>query len=115
MDKALSIGSAIVIALAMLAVVWFVSGGDDLFHPRARSLEGGLARLGGPLGFWGGLGMVLAVGGAVYGLHELCNLWAGRAYVTHLKSQGLDRTAIAARVDALPVSGGLRRRMMKSA
>ena len=110
MDKALSITMAILMVLCFLALVWLASGGFGI-HAPTRSLGQGITQFGGPLGFWGGLGLMAAVGMAVYGLHELCNLWAGRTYVRHLMGKGLAPDAIAAKVDVLPLSRGLKKRM----
>jgi hypothetical protein len=55
--------------------------------------------------------LVVAVGISIYGLHELCNLWAGRALVRALRRRGHSAESIAARIDALPISRDLKAKM----
>jgi hypothetical protein len=94
--------------------VWFLSAGLTL-DPADKSLAKGLALYGGPLGFWGGVALVAAVAVAIYGLHELCNYWVGFAYVKVLHGQGCTGEHLDARIDRLPLSRGLKRRMKAAA
>ncbi|MBE3070036.1 MAG: hypothetical protein IMZ66_07350 [Planctomycetes bacterium] len=114
MDKALSIGSAVILALCVLYFVWFFSAGLTL-DTRDKSLAVGLVAFGGPLGFWGGVGLVAAMGVAIYGLHELCNYWVGFAYVKLLQGQGHAGEELQGRIDRLPVSRGLKKRLKAAA
>jgi len=114
MDKALSIGAAIILTLCLLYFLWFLSAGLTL-DPADKSLAKGLTLFGGPLGFWGGVALVAAVAAAIFGLHELCNYWVGFAYVKVLQGQGCTGERLEARIDRLPLSRGLKRRMKAAA
>ena len=114
MDKVLSIGSAVILSLCVLCFVWLFSAGLTL-DAHDRSLARGLAAFGGPLGFWGGLGLVAAMGAAIYGLHELCNYWVGFAYVKLLRGQGHAGEELQGRIERLPVSRGLKKRLKAAA
>ncbi len=114
MDKAVSIGAAIIVALCLLCFVWLFSTGLTL-DPADKSLAKGLALYGGPLGFWGGVALVAAVAVAIYGLHQLCNYWIGVAYVKVLQGQGCTGESLDARIDRLPLSRGLKKRMKAAA
>ena len=115
MDKALSIGSAVVLASLMLFAAWLFSGGPEWTDGRQQPLAEVLRQLGGPLGFWGGALLVAAMAVSVYGLHELGNLWAGRAFIRALRRRGVPPESMAARIDALPVSRGLKLKMKAEA
>jgi hypothetical protein len=124
MDKAFSIGQAIVLVALFLFIAWLFSGGFGLGllgqgwgaeRPAERSLSAALEMLGGPLGRWGGVGLLAAVGLACYGLQEILNYWFGLAILKAMKSRGLAPDAIAARIDAVPISKGLKRRLKRAA
>jgi hypothetical protein len=124
MDKAFSIGQAIVLAALFLFIAWLFSGGFGLGllgqgwgaeRPAERSLSAALEMLGGPLGLWGGVGLLAVLGLACYGLQEILNYWFGLAILKAMKSRGLAPDAIAARIDAVPISKGLKRRLKRAA
>jgi hypothetical protein len=124
MDKAFSIGQAIVIAALLLFIAWLFSGGSGLNllgpawgseQPAERSLSAALEMLGRPLGTWGGVGLLMAVGLACYGLQELLNYWFGLVILKTLRNRGLPPETIAARIDSVPISKGLKRRLKRAA
>ena len=124
MDKAFSIGQAIVLVALFLFIAWLFSGGVGLGllgqgwgaeRPAERSLSAALEMLGGPLGLWGGIGLLAVLGLACYGLQEILNYWFGLAIVKALKSRGHPPEGIAARIDAVPISKGLKRRLKRAA
>jgi len=124
MDKAFSIGQAIILVALFLFIAWLFSGGVGLGllgqgwgseRPAERSLSAALEILGGPLGPWGGVGLLVVLGLACYGLQEILNYWFGLALVKALKSQGLPPESIADRIDAVPISKGLKRRLKRAA
>lgn len=117
MDKVLSLGCAILLPLVMVLIAYICSGGRglDLVHspPGAppRSLRGAMELLGGRFGTWGGVGLVVATAAAVYGIHEIFNYWMGLAVIKGLEASGHAPPAIAARIEKLPLSRGLKRRL----
>jgi hypothetical protein len=113
-DKALSIGSAILMAGLIVFAAWLFSGGFP-FDRTERSLAHGLAAFGGPLGLWGGIGLVVVVGVAMYALHELCNYWIGLSFVRGFQKQRYSADAICARIDTIPISRGLKERLKAAA
>ena len=124
MDKAFSIGQAIVLVALVLFIAWLFSGGVGLNllgpawgseRPAERSVSAALEMLGGPLGPWGGVGLLAVLGLACYGLQEILNYWFGLAIVKTLKSRGHPPEGIAARIDAVPISKGLKRRLKRAA
>jgi hypothetical protein len=124
MDKAFSIGQAIILVALLLFIAWLFSGGVSLSllgqgwgaeRLAERSLSAALEMLGGPLGWWGGIGLLAVLGLTCYGLQEILNYWFGLAIVKALKSQGHPPEGIAARIDAVPISKGLKRRLKRSA
>lgn len=124
MDKAFSIGQAIILAALLLFIAWLASGGAGLNllepswgseRPDERSVSAALEMLGGPLGQWGGVGLLVILGMAFYGLQELLNYWFGLALLKALRTRGLPPEAIAARIDGVPISKGLKRRLKRAA
>jgi hypothetical protein len=109
MDKALSIVTALAFGFMMILLVWLLSShSPDLAQ---KSLATGLTAMGGPTGFWGGCLLVAAVVLAMYGLHELVNLWMGRSIIEYLRERGRSDARIAAQLDTMPISRGLKRRL----
>ena len=124
MDKAFSIGQAIILVALLLFIAWLFSGGGglnllgpawDSERPAERSVSAALEMFGGPLGAWGGIGLLAVLGLACYGLQEILNYWFGLALLKSLRNSGLPPEAIAARIDAVPISKGLKRRLKRSA
>jgi hypothetical protein len=111
MDKLLSIAAAIVMVLYVLALTWLFSNGLLLYEPGPKSLTAGLRGLGGALGFWGGVLFVVATGLGIYGLHEIVNYQTGRAIVLYCLKRGHAPEVLAAKIDAWPLSRGLRNRL----
>jgi hypothetical protein len=119
-DKAFSIVTAMVFVLCALGVGWFLSGGPNLgmdidygFSARPRSLEEGVALMGGALGTGGGIVVLAAIGLVTYGLQELCNYWFALVLVNALKKSGHGADAIALKIDRSPISRGLKNRLKK--
>jgi hypothetical protein len=111
MDKVLSIASAILMSGMMLLVAWLGSTRD--FEFGRKSLGPGLTVIGGPLGMTGGIVLVIAVGVAIYGLHEIANASVGRMIVRRLRRRGRPDGDIAAQLDTMPISRGLKERLKK--
>ena len=109
MDKVFSIGGALAVVGIVLMAAWLFSGG--IFADSPRSVVRGLEGLGGPLGLWGGIALLAAVGVGVYILHEAANYRIGAAMIRRLKRRGHPPDVIAAQIDFAPVSRGLKRRL----
>jgi hypothetical protein len=110
MDKVISAGTAIVLTLCVLALVYVLSGGFRGEEP--RSLEAGLAWCGGPLGLWGAVAGLVGLAVGTYVLHEVFNALAGQAWVMYQKNRGADAETLRVRIARLPLSRGLKRRMI---
>jgi len=110
-DKVLSIVSGVLVSAMMILVAWLGSTRSLDFD--RKSLGRGLAAMGGPLGLAGGIILVVAVGVAVYGVHELVNVGFGRAIIRRLRSRGRSDADIAAQLDTMPISRGLKRQLKK--
>jgi hypothetical protein len=113
MDKAISAIAAILMGAVMLLAAWLLS--DNGLDLGQKSLATGLAAVGGPTGLWGGVGLVLAVVAATYWLHEIMNVWLGRSIIAYLRERGRTDAQIAAQLDTMPISRGLKRRLKESA
>jgi hypothetical protein len=110
MDKVFSIGAAILLGGLFLFSAWLISGGFDFFEGQ-QSLRLAVTQLGGPAGAWGGTLLILAIAAAVYWVHEKLNFFAGRKFVETLKGRGFSDEVIAARIEAMPLSRGLKKRL----
>jgi hypothetical protein len=86
---------------------------DYGFSARPRSLEEGVALMGGALGTGGGIVVLAAIGLVTYGLQELCNYWFALVLVNALKKSGHGADAIALKIDRSPISRGLKNRLKK--
>ncbi|HUU09794.1 MAG TPA: hypothetical protein VM431_04575 [Phycisphaerae bacterium] len=113
MDKAISIGAAVLLGLCLVYFVWFLSAGWTL-DSSEKSLERGLSALGGRLGAWGGVGLIILATVAAYGIHEFCNYWVGFGYARMLRSQGHTDEGICERMERWRISGGLKKRLRRS-
>jgi hypothetical protein len=114
MDKAVSIVTGLMMSGLLVFMAWMVSGGFP-FNESPRNLSYALSVMGGPLGFWGGTGLVVASGLAAYFLQEMCNYWLGLSVVRGLEAHGNSYETLAAKLDSMPISAGLKRRLKAAA
>ena len=112
MDRVISASASVVLAGLVLSVAWVFSGGQFWFEWRQRPLAEVIAALGGPLGWWGGIILLVGVVLATYGLHQMVNFYTGVAVIRFFRRRGHTEESLAEKVRKAPLSRPMKRRLL---
>ncbi|MBE3098680.1 MAG: hypothetical protein IMZ44_16315 [Planctomycetes bacterium] len=112
MDRVISASASVVLAGLVLSVAWLFSGGWDWVAWQQRPLAEAVAALGGPLGWWGGIILLVGVVLATYGLHQMVNFYTGEAVIRFFRRRGHTEESLAEKVRKAPLSRPMKRRLL---
>jgi len=112
MDRVISATASVVLAGLVLSVAWLFSGGWDWIAWRQRPLTEVIAALGGPLGWWGGIILLVGVVLATYGLHQMVNFYTGEAVIRFFRRRGHTEESLAEKVRKAPLSRPMKRKLL---
>jgi len=112
MDRVISASASVVLAGLVVSVAWIFSGGQFWFEWRQRPLAEVIAALGGPLGWWGGIILLVGVVLATYGLHQMVNFYTGVAVIRFFRRRGHTEESLAEKVRKAPLSRPMKRRLL---
>jgi TRAP-type C4-dicarboxylate transport system permease small subunit len=112
MDRVISASASVVLAGLVLSVGWLFSGGWDWVAWQQRPLAEVIAALGGPLGWWGGIVLLVGVVLATYGLHQMVNFYTGVAVIRFFRRRGHTEESLAEKVRKAPLSRPMKRRLL---
>jgi hypothetical protein len=112
MDRAISATASVMLAGLLLLAAWLFSGGQFWFQWQQRPLREVVAALGGPLGFGGGVTLLVGVVLATYGLHQIVNFYTGVAILRYFRRRGHTEESLAEKVRKAPLSRPMKRRLL---
>jgi hypothetical protein len=111
-DRAVSTLASIMLSGLVLATAWIFSGGLYWMEGRQRPLADVVAMLGGPLGLWGGVTLLVGIILATYGLHQSLNYYTALIIIKAMIRGGQPPEAIARRIEKFHLSRPMKRRIL---
>jgi amino acid transporter len=93
-------------------MAWIFSGGLNWMDGRQKPPAEAIAILGGPLGFWGGVALLVGVVLATYGVHQSLNYYTALVIIKALIRSGHSRETIARRIEKFHLSAPMKRRLL---
>ena len=112
MDRVISATASVVLAGLVVSVAWIFSGGQFWFEWQQRPLAEVIAALGGPLGWWGGIVLLVGVVLATYGLHQMVNFYTGVAVIRFFRRRGHTEESLAEKVRKAPLSRPMKQKLL---
>ena len=112
MDRVISTLASIMLSGLVLATAWVFSGGLYWMQGRQRPILEVVAMLGGPLGFWGGVALLVGVVLTTYGLHQTLNYYTALIIIRTMIRTGQPRESIARRIEKFRLSRPMKERLL---
>jgi amino acid transporter len=111
-DRVISTLASIMLSGLVLATAWVFSGGLDWMEGRQRPILEVIAMLGGPLGFWGGVALLVGVVLATYGVHQTLNYYTALIIIKVMIKTGQPRESILRRIEKFHLSAPMKERLL---
>jgi len=111
-DRVVSTLASMMLSGLVLLTAWIFSGGWNWYEGRQRPIIEAVALLGGPLGLWGGVALLVGVVLATYGLHQSLNYYTALIILKAMIRGGRPREAIARRIEKFHLSRPMKQRLL---
>jgi hypothetical protein len=111
-DRVISTLASIMLSGLVLATAWVFSGGLYWMEGRQRPILEVIAMLGGPLGFWGGVALLVGVVLATYGVHQTLNYYTALIIIKVMIKTGQPRESILRRIEKFHLSAPMKERLL---